>query len=289
MVSRKKAKGRARKVAKAAKAAEVEEEKEEQSVAMINQERALEMQMQRLTMIGTLMRESGVEQCRHGLELESLGPGEKVCREALAVFEGGYNARIDSINAMLSAGYKAANENEKFAFVLKIFPKSLVSICVADAVQGILDGNDSDAQHYASFACYFEQSISFYKGTFDGILQGKETVSVPAFDGHRIVELQNGDMKTVVSFLRKRITCKCLNKKHKEVKSITKMGMCANRECSHPDGKVERKTMFTCTGCSLASYCSVECQKACWPHHKKHCKKNYTKTLTGLATRRDAN
>jgi hypothetical protein len=237
------------------------------------------MQMQRL-MIGNLMRESGVEQCRHGLELESLGPGEKVCREALAAFEGGYNAKIDNINAMLKAGTKAANE--KFAFVLKIFPKSLVSICVADAVQCILDGDDNDAQLFASFACYFEQTISFYKGTLDGILQGKETVNLPAFDNQRIVELQNGDMKTVVGFLRKRITCKCLDEKHKHVKSITKMGMCANTACSHPDGKVERKTMYTCTGCNIASYCSVECQKACWPQHKKHCKKNYTQTLTGL-------
>ncbi len=280
MVSRKKAKGRAR---KAAKAAEVEK-KEELSVAMIYQERALEAQMQRL-MIGNLMRES--EQCRHGVELES--HDEKLYREALAAFEGGYNTRIDNINAMLSAGDKAANANEKFAVVLAIFPKSLVSICVADAVQGILDGSDKDAQLYASFACYFEQTISFYKGTFDGILQGKETVNVPAFDGQRIVELQRGDMKTVVNFLRKRITCKCLDEKHKEVKSITKMGLCANPECFHPDGKVERKTMLTCTGCNRVSYCSADCQRADWPHHKDHCKKNYTKTLTGLATRRDAN
>ena len=62
MVSRKKAKGRARKVAKAAKAAEVEG-KEEQSVAMINQERALEMQMQRLS-IGNNLRV--FKQCQHG-------------------------------------------------------------------------------------------------------------------------------------------------------------------------------------------------------------------------------
>jgi len=162
-------------------------------------------------------------------------------------------------------------------------------ICVADAVQCILDGNDEDAQLYASFACYFKQTIAYYKGTLDGILQGKETVNVPAFDGHSIAELQNGDMKTVVGFLKKRITCKCLDKRHKEVKSITKMGLCANPECSHPDGKVERKTMYTCTGCSLVSYCSADCQRADWPHHREHCKKNYTKTLTGLDLRKDAN
>lgn len=52
-----------------AKAAEVEE-KRKQSVAIINQERALEMQMQRL-LIGNGNNLRVFKQCRHGMELES--------------------------------------------------------------------------------------------------------------------------------------------------------------------------------------------------------------------------
>jgi hypothetical protein len=85
MVSRKKAKGKARKAAKEAKKAAESEEKEELSLAMINHESFLEAQMQRL-IIGNLMRESN--KCRHGVELES--HDEKLCREVAAAFEGAY-------------------------------------------------------------------------------------------------------------------------------------------------------------------------------------------------------
>lgn len=32
--------------------------------------------------------------------------------------------------------------------------------------------------------------------------------------------------------------------------------------------------MYLCSKCKLEEYCSVECQKACWPEHKKECKKS---------------
>ena len=236
-------------------------------MAMINQERSLEAQMQRL-IIGNLMRESGV--CRHGVELDS--HDEKLCREVLAVFMGAYNACFDNgddnLESMLQAGADAACE--RFADVMSDLAKieDFVSIYVADAVQGILDGNDK-ASIDASCAFYFEKSLAIFRKEKD--------IDIAAI-GSRIsmtliAELQSGDMNTVVSFLRKRIPCKCLDEKYKEVKSITKMGMCANPKCSLPDRRVERKNMFTCTGCSRACYCSNECQKADWRSgHKEDCK-----------------
>eukprot|EP00984_Skeletonema_dohrnii_P020864 scaffold10278_cov113-Skeletonema_dohrnii-CCMP3373.AAC.3 len=40
------------------------------------------------------------------------------------------------------------------------------------------------------------------------------------------------DIHTLVKFLRKRIQCKCLDKKYKEVKDTTKLGFCYNTECT---------------------------------------------------------
>ena len=79
----------------------------------------------------------------------------------------------------------------------------------------------------------------------------------------KVVELLSADDHTVVQFFRKRIPCSCLDEKYKEVKSVKKMGLCRNPNCSLPDhGRVERSKMFSCARCGNVNYCSVECQRA---------------------------
>jgi hypothetical protein len=80
------------------------------------------------------------------------------------------------------------------------------------------------------------------------------------------------DDHTLVSFYRKRVTCSCLDAKHKEVKSINKMGYCNNDQCPLPGRRAERKDMVYCILCGYANYCSRECQEAAWPEHKGICK-----------------
>ena len=84
-------------------------------------------------------------------------------------------------------------------------------------------------------------------------------------------EWHAADDHTLVSYYRKRISCSCLDEKYKEVKSVKKMGRCYNLNCHHPDGRVERSKMFSCTRCGVANYCSVECQRADWKEHKEFC------------------
>ena len=96
-------------------------------------------------------------------------------------------------------------------------------------------------------------------------------IFVALCDWTKMSELYYGDEHTLVSFFRKRITCKCLDDKYEEVKSIAKIGFCCNPNCSIPDRKTARSKMLYCTQCRKANYCSRECQVANWPIHKQIC------------------
>ena len=124
------------------------------------------------------------------------------------------------------------------------------------------------ARHYASFACYLEEYTAI-------ILRTKAT-----FDPTKSAELICADEHTLVKYLRKSIPCNCLDEKYKQVKSITKMGLCANPHCCLPDRRAERKTMLYCTRCRSVNYCSPECQKANWSEHKKSCKEASDRSAT---------
>eukprot|EP00984_Skeletonema_dohrnii_P004367 scaffold1560_cov146-Skeletonema_dohrnii-CCMP3373.AAC.2 len=71
---------------------------------------------------------------------------------------------------------------------------------------------------------------------------------VKVVNGAKHEELKYADKHTLVSFFRSRIPCKCLDEKYKEVKNITKMGICANLGCSKgKGGLVPRSTLSICT------------------------------------------
>ena len=109
---------------------------------------------------------------------------------------------------------------------------------------------------------------------FDEFIAFSVLKTQAVYNLQKLMEIFITDDHTLVSFFRKRITCSCLDKKHKEVKSIKKMGYCNNDKCPLPGGKVERSKMLYCTRCSVAYYCSRDCQEAAWSEHREICKKN---------------
>ena len=126
--------------------------------------------------------------------------------------------------------------------------------------QNVILGNLTGARTCAFFAFHLEDYIAVdrdkKKDNMDAVKQN---------------ELLHGDEHTLVKYLRKNIPCNCLDEKYKEVKSMTKMGMCWNPKCSHPNKLVKRSSMLCCDRCRAIVYCSPECQKAHWPLHKLYC------------------
>ena len=167
--------------------------------------------------------------------------------------------------------------DRKFADVVNHLPRmeAIVSYFLMNGAEAALRGYDTDvgredAGWNASLACYFEQRAAVYICKTQSSLNTRKI-----FELHR----PGGDKRTVISFLRKRICCTCLDDKYKEVKVMKKLCVCVNHQSQHnggtcmlPKGEIERKKMLLCSGCKQVYYCSRRCQKDHWPKHKDSCK-----------------
>eukprot|EP00984_Skeletonema_dohrnii_P003637 scaffold1230_cov97-Skeletonema_dohrnii-CCMP3373.AAC.13 len=96
--------------------------------------------------------------------------------------------------------------------------------------------------------------------------------SMPSVYSARLNELVNADERRIISYLKKRIPCSCLNSSYNAVKHLPKKGICCFPGCSCPERKVELSEMWSCEACRREHYCSEECQAANWSRHRKDCK-----------------
>ena len=148
----------------------------------------------------------------------------------------------------------------------------VASRCINYGVDMILEGNCQAVAVGQSAMC-----SSFFEQWAEEVIYQNETqasfnwdIFDALCDWTMMSELGVGDEHTLVSFFRKRIPCKCLDEKYKEVKSTPKIGFCHNPKCSLPGNKTVRSAMLYCTQCNV-NYCSRECQVAHWPGHKQIC------------------
>jgi hypothetical protein len=190
-----------------------------------------------------------------------------ICDEFVAAYADAFQAAGDDFDSFGPAFDGTADEYPEIwydAFNVEF----VASIFLSRGVQYLLSGNVIAAQCNAVFAYYFEQYI-------ETTLHKTRAV----IDFLTMYELRQADQRTLVRFFKKRIPCYCLKKKYKEVKSVTKMSICMNSDCSHNaatvgarfGARVERSKTLRCTRCEQAFYCSRACQKAHWFAHREDC------------------
>ncbi|KAK1737909.1 hypothetical protein QTG54_011203 [Skeletonema marinoi] len=253
MVSRKKAKGKARK-AKKEEDKDVHNDSSAAAAQQREQEGALEAQMQRLLI------DSLPSPCKHGFDPF---PEGHICDRFLRLYLETFNASSgnSSINAILKA-MKAVEDKYPEVLHDSSKMKEILSYFSSGGTHEILNEDDDAARTTAAVIVMIEEFVAVRVNETQAGVQLQKLMEMVISDDH-----------TLVSFFRKRIKCTCLDKKHKEVKSIKKMGYCNNVKCPLPCGKVERSKMLYCTRCRDAYYCSRDCQEADWRGHKKSCKK----------------
>ncbi len=276
MVSKKKAKGKARKAAQDAKAEE---------------ENALEApsadvgdNFYQPATIDDLLREkveaqsqpqslsASLRQCGHGFDFGERPEETEHILDFIKAFMNGYVVAkkecvgeendivsTDMIVSCFNRGIDATAESYADIYDAAMLRK-VASCCVAIGTGNYLFNELIASCAYAYLAFLFDQYIEVHLKK-----------SQPREKWQQILELHHADTHTLVSFLRRHIPCKCLDKEYKEVKSVIKIGICANPSCSLPDRQAPRTSMFSCADCYSLCYCSIECQKAHWPEHKVEC------------------
>ena len=208
------------------------------------------------------------EECVHGLVSYSKNP---ICRAFMKSFDNACKTASGSGNHFECA-YEVTkreyaevwNDPDKLQWIASRF--------LAHGTKDILRGEYDVSRGSAGMACFFEQSAAIAMHELNDTQDSCDWGTYATLcDWGKQYELCDADPYTLVSFFRKRIPCKCLDSKYKEVKSITKIGLCYNYYCSLPDRKTARGKMLSCTQCRRANYCSRECQVAHWPTHKRFC------------------
>ena len=215
------------------------------------------------------MKEKEKENCSHGYNPSSRFQA-RFCEDFMKIFmESFYSARrgnkplerLSSVNAAFSTAIDRSHSANTTNISRNRSNFECVNpFCLAEGTKNILDGKSDDARVCAVLALY----MNFTDCTAD---------EFP--DLQKMLELIDGDEHTLVQFFRKQIPCSCLDEKYKEVKSITKMGVCFNEDCPLPGNMAIRSKMLQCIRCRNVSYCSKECQEANWAHHKLACGKTF--------------
>ena len=108
----------------------------------------------------------------------------------------------------------------------------VVESFVSDATEVLLR-DKARAGFYASLACYFEHHI---KG---GLPIRDIQVFVTTTQMFELHNAANND-RILISYLKRRLSCHCLNDLYNEVKSTRKLGICFNEKCPLDDRKAER-------------------------------------------------
>eukprot|EP00984_Skeletonema_dohrnii_P023749 scaffold12826_cov75-Skeletonema_dohrnii-CCMP3373.AAC.5 len=258
MVSKKKARGKARKAVKAKKEEGTDAHDESSAAAAQQREQEQEGALEAQLQMQRLLIDSLVSPCKHGFDPF---PAGHICDRFVRFYSctfdasasSGPTAVFDALDAVEDKYPEVLHDSSKMKQILSYFS--------SDGTQCILNGDKKTARTTAAMIIMFEEFIALRVHKTQALMHLQKMIEMVSSDDH-----------TLVSFFRKRIRCTCLDKMHKEVKTIKKMGYCNNDKCPLPGRKVERSKMLYCTRCCDQYYCSRDCQEAHWPKHKNLCK-----------------
>jgi hypothetical protein len=241
----KKTKSRARRAANEAKV----EEKKDGSEAVANSNVVVEeqgsliaAQMQRLIIDDGSLKSSATNNrndCLHGQFL-----GQDLISEFMYEFDGAWMQHLNTgvcLARCFQLGIDATRKD--FADVLKDVTKfdEVLSRYSGFAAKKLLNDDDRNIEaHYVACIIFF---LEEYKAC---LLTDPPQAN---FNYTLLHELFGSDDHTLVSFVRNRIPCRCLEDKYNQVKSMPKMGRCCNIECALPD-RIKAE-MFRCTQCRM--------------------------------------
>eukprot|EP00984_Skeletonema_dohrnii_P007856 scaffold2899_cov85-Skeletonema_dohrnii-CCMP3373.AAC.12 len=262
-MGRKRNQGKARKAAKAKAREEATEDVQHNESMTSGRQQSLATQTQQLH-VGAESPHDTIN-CNHGFD--PLSETDSMCFQYANAFREAYNYknRQDcdaNLSSCLIAAHKATTL-DRFADLWNDSAKMeiVISYYLSEGTQYVLEGNFGDARTCTVFARYLEQCTA---------VELKQTQALVNWG--KICEANIPlDIHTVVKFFRRRIPCRCLDKKYEQVKGFKKLGHCYNPDCPINYGQVERSKTFYCSRCRNVTYCSRECQKADWTTHKHEC------------------
>ena len=192
--------------------------------------------------------------CTHGWDHSKYTSAEHKCNKfiekALELFH--YEQLQSSLEELL---YK---EYPKF-WTDSVSLEWIAAACMSIGTELILQ---QGSNHFNNYLCIFSEFLT-------QCVARDVHKSQPLIYAARFHELARSDKRRLISYMKKRIPCSCLDAKYKEVRSLPKTGFCSYPHCG---GKLKLSSLMSCEGCRKEHYCSKACQAADWSRHKEDCK-----------------
>jgi hypothetical protein len=172
----------------------------------------------------------------------------------LELIQNGGNNMSEKVDDFLYKEYDAKDWTDSVS--LEWLAAAFISIGTEVILQ-------QDTNHFNNYLCVFSEFST-------QCVACDVHKSQPLIYAARLNELARSDKRRLISYMKKRIPCSCLDAKYKALKSLPKTGFCSNSKCGKR--RLELSLLMSCEGCRKEHYCSKACQAADWNNHKEECK-----------------
>lgn len=135
-------------------------------------------------------------------------------------------------------------------------------ICFSMAVDASWDKKYDEARQMVRVGIFLK--MTFHDG--GNPVRRHSQGNVERDEEHARVLVRTSTDRGLVLFLDALHTCGCLRERAEEMRRLPPMAKCYGCKVQAPKSQLRR-----CSRCRLAVYCSPECQRACWPVHKRTC------------------